>query len=926
MSGSQPSLFSTTHTHHSRRESQAKSPTSISTSRIRGITTRSSQQPGSNHQHRRLQLRNAGFRGIAMPARKITPNSALWSPNSEPAAQGNENEDTRTLSGGIIQRSEEPEVSSLGILQEISNSTRRRSRTARPDLASLFQDPELPEGKDEGRREWSYTERGDENRVLSLRTLDLFDDAMKLREGSPNSKTLSPIAKSPIGKQHKGKHTRVASLNSESFKYIEHLESQLAALEAQIQSLTSPTSAKAQAAKLRELATESRTLRQEVSEWESKYGDRVQGEIEQHAAVESDLRARVKSLEKDVKTKDAKVKGLEWELENEGRKSKDVAAFQLENRNLERRLDVLTKLLAQSPPKSNQRSDLVGSRSNDGQSRMPRPTSMMPRIPSTPEPNFSDTPIMPWPPVWDKASPQLSSDASESSRDPDEDNFDDLLHYPSKRFRLSYDLDTAFSGPDASSMMGSSHLSFSRPTSVASDVPLSPIPWGLPLPSPSENKSRASNKPRRTRRFASGSCSLKPLILPTATSAQPISASPMHSPAIRSRDVSGNSVDPTTAFLSENLSNSPVSTTAHFEQAYRPEMRDETFRSLERESPFAQLPEPIPETRGTPPPVSEFLNYPDLDETVGKAKGRTLLAELDLANVDADEDETVTLANSTRISSPRCFCFCHQSRKGDALTARSISVSHRQSPKKTLSTSQSPVSSLFASLLSVISDVRQSPTQLARKIITNAWYLTAGTKTINVFAWWLLGLFLGPIGRRERKQGLRSSFISEAERTPSLHLQTVDRDQGRTISQQERDHSSPVSDADRRCNGIGVDAAPFAAEGITLSSSVLSTYVPSTTSNNTQYKYHRCKDCTIHPSSSLWLWLKLSVAIVLAVGVAVKNGPGTLFAACPRPHVDEQSGGRNTALKLLCPTDGGEKSRKRNAVDDHKGVENKEVS
>ncbi|KMU89081.1 hypothetical protein CIHG_06883 [Coccidioides immitis H538.4] len=69
---------------------------------------------------------------------------------------------------------------------------------------------------------------------------------------------------------------------------------------------------------------------------------------------ESQLRSKVRALERELETKDNKIRELEWEAEMDHQRLRSLEAVNSTNRSLERRVDVLTELLAQSPSKSEQ--------------------------------------------------------------------------------------------------------------------------------------------------------------------------------------------------------------------------------------------------------------------------------------------------------------------------------------------------------------------------------------------------------------------------------------------------------------------------------------------------------------------------------------------------------------------------------------------
>lgn len=166
----------------------------------------------------------------------------------------------------------------------------------------------------------------------------------------------------------------------QSSAYIEHLEAQIAALQVQVQSLTSPSITRQHSSKLRALTTESRILRQEVSEWENNFNERVKEEVDQRVKIEASLRGRVKNLEREVEGKDRKLAELQAELHYLRRAAGETEALYHENGTLAKRVEVLTELLAQSPVKTSFQPDLSPGFEVDGQRHKHRHTPMPPRL------------------------------------------------------------------------------------------------------------------------------------------------------------------------------------------------------------------------------------------------------------------------------------------------------------------------------------------------------------------------------------------------------------------------------------------------------------------------------------------------------------------------------------------------------------------
>ena len=138
------------------------------------------------------------------------------------------------------------------------------------------------------------------------------------------------------------------STSLEVTKYIEHLENQLTAANAKIESYASPAANKTRSSKVRALSIESRILRQEVFDWEN-FAQRVKDESDQHLALEIGIRSRLQMLEDELEIKDVEMRELEWELDTLRARVKDAEGLLEINLNLDKRIDVLTSLLVISP-------------------------------------------------------------------------------------------------------------------------------------------------------------------------------------------------------------------------------------------------------------------------------------------------------------------------------------------------------------------------------------------------------------------------------------------------------------------------------------------------------------------------------------------------------------------------------------------------
>jgi len=869
---------------------------------------------GLSRQNRRLKLRNIGFRGVILPARKISPILNACSPRSEQVHCAENDNDRPRESQRRTLYGEDLPPSPVNILQEISNSTRGGKDSPRPSLVEILEDSTAVEGSTGGFLTSWYQEASNNSSPLPKDSPDI-GGIMKLREGSLNSKTPPPLS-SPLAKQVKGRHKRSLNLRSTSFeaaKYIEHLESQLASIQTQLESLTSPTSTKSQSAKLRALSAESRALRQEVTEWEQKFDDKVSEEVDRRVEMESKLKAKITTLEREIESRDSRVRELEWEVESNLQRVKDTEAVEMTNYNLERRVDVLTELLAQSPTKLEMHSAASSPSRSVAQKRTPRPRSMMPRLPSSPGGIRLSLGAMPELTAWEMNGPRSDSVESDSSQDIAPDYIIKSQQGPLKRQRLSKEFGSADSGLGTSCSLRSVPCSLSRSTSVISDAPISPTAWGLPLPANSDPKTELPSRQRRMRRFPSGSCSLKPLILPTATGSisLPASAPALGSHISASRDVSGTSIDSTISFLSGPDYSSTFDTPTQPSRGRSATWtQEETMKGLEGQATAQEVPLVLEERlRATLPSQQPFL---DPEETSDESRidgpteqflaGRNLFAELKRAG-DSNNSHTGTETTSINPASPSNFLRRRQRLLADQdITPRPIAkhLLVKSQPAKSMAlTTISSINAhgLFSNISVVLSEVRRDPLQLARRIVRNAW--SSQSTRFGGIGWWLLGLLFGPSTRKEWPAD-RKIAKEEPPKGFNWHHYSADASKARRFAQYHGQALPP----DRTESASVRNVEPARATSSRESSETLKKIA---TMFYARPDPIRCKDC-VEPQSgrTLKLWCKFSLALVLAVAVAVKDGPGTLLEECPQRHYEGPEVDRAERVEL--PAHAGESS------------------
>lgn len=887
------------------------------------ITSQPHASPPQNEdlsqQSKRLQLRNIGFRGPVLPFRRISP---LYGASIE-AFRPTNNESSPASAEKRTLYGEDLPYSPVNILQEIHNSTKRKRAAPRPATPAIFEE-NRGHGKvnnDASQTSW-YKEGSNDCSPAALVATPV--NMMKLPEGSFNQRTPPPLS-SPLAKHVKGhslNRFEVRSASAEASKYIEHLESQLTSANAQ---LTSPATSKKRAAKLRALTTENRNLRHEISNWETGFDARLQEEKDHRYEVDMELRSRIRALEDDMEWKDARIVELEWEVDSMRVKVRDAEGLEEANVSLEKRIDVLTSMLVQSPTKLEARSmtTLPKKENRDPFKQTPMPRSMLPRIPSSSGDARPSLDTVCESTFWHPESCGPSSRIAETPETHNETiledrifqspTFDEGMRSPDSA-RHSRHSSFVDSRSRASSFYRSTPSSASRPNSFRSSGSFGPTSWGLPYPDESVIKS--ANKQRKMRRFPSGSSTLRPLILPTATI---VPSSPVSAPTYPSidatarRNISEVSLDPTTAFLSRPLDSSPFSTQMiqHPRPRSTSEAQEQTLRALEGNigcSNDSWASRPTPSVPGEP--FIEFEKIPS-EKRKRRSRPQSLQKELEQANIEQTEGGHAELGIREHLedgllpsggddqsgqflirtdSSP-----CKEFLPNSHLRVRRPSRDSDVTPKPTkvalpdAITSHQPIKTrpsnalnpehahgIYYRLTNLISQTKQDPLVLARRLLANAWI--RGSKQLGGMGWWLLGLIYHRSKWRERDRAADSGIVEDTS-TKDFDWQhfSAEASRSRIAEHYFRDYGG----TDRRDTWM---SPPHISQG-RPDFRIIPPFAPSPPSRIEPHLFP-CEDC-VEPSSrrTLRLWFQFSLTIVLAVGLAVKNGPGTLLISqSPHPH------------------------------------------
>ena len=869
-------------------------------------TNHTNPPPRLNQQSRRLQLRNVGFRGPVLPARRISPIISASQHGSESFNRPVNSENTPISTDRRMLYGEDLPPSPVNILQEIHNSKRRRRVSPRSGFGQIFEDTTGTESIEQGGTFW-YNETSNNGSPARLTMTPA--NTIKLHEISLNGKT-PPSLGSHLAKQGNGNNENRPSLrsaSSEAAKYIEHLETQLCAANAKLDTVMSPTTHKARSAKLRALTAESRSLRQEVSEWERHFTERVGEETGQHLDVEAGLKTRLQVLEDDLEVKGAKIRELETELEGIRAKVKDAEVLEAVNVDLERRIDVLTNLLVRSPTKLELHSATSSPSKADPSKRTPRPRSMLPRVAFSPGGARLSVSSVSESGFRHSMSFGSTSSISESPEgaDPTKTHEGETMSPVSNRNSRQFNSTNLDSG--TSTLFHSGPSSSSRPNSIQSASSFGTASWGLPFPPDTENN--ANNRQRRMRRFPSGSYSLKPLILPTATTIPSLPASAPIYPCspTPSRNITDISLDPTTAFLSRHDLGSPTSApTPSNQRDSAAWAQEQALRSLEGRN--RQL-EPVDVQPSNPEDERAPLNESSSEAcTFRRVRPRSLREELEQDNllieesfedglipVDLDED-----AQLKPVSSGLSPLQSHTPSQNNLLRDRQPSPTSDTTPKprpKSASAIPRPpqttptstlaaqnTSSIFSYLINLINRTKQEPLTLAQRLLYNAWVL--GSARLGGVGWWLIGLVFGSSCRKSKRaaDGRTADGTKSRLRNDGFdwHHYSARASRQRTAKQFLRDQGAEYQ----------IQKTPQPQSSTTVYSRLIE--------ESQVFPCDKCIETSSH--RTLRLWWQFTLAMVLAVGVAIKYGPGVLLvddSMAPSPPSARRPPSRISSRQLL---------------------------
>ncbi|KAL1589478.1 hypothetical protein WHR41_01731 [Cladosporium halotolerans] len=795
---------------------------------------------GASRQTRRIQLRNAGFRGPTMPGRKVTPkslSSSTWSNASGGHPQSSDAEN-QSPSGARANLSVGKRKGS-GVLTEIGNSTLtrpKRQTPARPRVTSAKFFTNM-----EGRKSGEY------------------DVAFPEENPSPPAHKSSIKPRSAKVRSKLGAKRR--SVSGETKHYIDHLEAELAAAQSQLSAVTSPSVTRQQTSKLRTLNSETKQLQQALEEWESKYEERVQEIVEQYTAVEVSLRSQIRGFEEQSEEDRYRIHELEEQV---GNMNQGLESAEAANVQLEKRLEILSDLLATSA-----KIDLHAETPGRNR-RMSRPKSMHPRFPTTGN-------LMISPERLSEAGTQPTSPAL-SFTDPS--GHLDLRQTRSHQELISGSFSQSDHVSDAESVFSDAPMLGESLTTAEAYMPIHHTSIDMPPPS-IPGRGRPT---RRMRRFGAGSMGPKPLILPSASHFDHVPASapvlerhetmpslPFRDSSLGRRDGSpmfgrrraSTMVDQATM---ASLTGSALLTVPSFERT------DDNSSSIA--SPTSTKSQ------------SSVKDYSSLGSCTGAAVSRNLMEELSqIRSIDTSEEsiehseqtndaESVPDSQDGLDTTELQASFhepldpipeSHSREVSETTTTTTTATVIGLRPRTTSMTTSPPEpQSFIARLRALFGDLWRSPVDLARHLIRCAQSRMRLPEALCNVQWWLVGVLLGPMAKRR--------LLSTQDPPPHCESETPSRRRLLARSRSADDlaygsfyPSSPEAGASKRSLPKPGMAGPGKkrAKGRDSSGSV---EVRSKQRELVGFRKH-----------SPWLWLKFSITLAFAIGCAFRSGPGSLL-------------------------------------------------
>jgi len=649
-------------------------------------------------------------------------------------------------------------------------------------------------------------------------------------------------------RRHQRTHSKRHSEDLDASKYIEHLEAELAALQTQLSAMTSPTVLQARSQKMRALNTEIRGLQEEVAEWEAKFHQRVQEEIEDRNQIEANLKARIRSLENDSDEHVRKVRDLQIQLEAS---LANNAMAETTNEEMEKRIDAFSDLIS-SPKKM----DMNGFPSS-ARKRHNRNKSALPRFPTTNSLAFSFKPQEQGIPTTPHPSTARGSEQNRTGFEFLQQNDAALAALTSSASDDGLSHSVALSDPPS----GNSLKRWSTPEAFT-------MTDNSMLPSTGKH-------PRRMRRFHATNMP-KPLLLPSSASG--LHNLPSTAPSMERHESPAAFPFPTLPDVSEvpalsgyDMFMSPLPTTGRRRARTSADGIELALRRTS--SPFfaAITPETSSsksKTMSTSPDVAVSEDTPRDYSSLGSAIGRNLLEELErakdakstmtsdleseLRQVSGASDDTTKpdrlsspLSTSRQVSSNgnqglrRRSWTCHQRSLSDQTGLPALgdgSCPHDGYGDSKERQEEQRFRGFLHSLWRQLYDTARQSLQYAQSV-------TLRSNTIQKLQWWLVQLFLGPqVTRRMMASSMRLPRRSvESSELRNLSLTPTGRGSKQSLAAElDMFSEQAIRRSERRFDG-----SPQRNEWLTR--------------------------------HSLWTWMRFSLTMAFAVGAAIRDGPAAVM-------------------------------------------------
>nr|POE99386.1 hypothetical protein CFP56_52778 [Quercus suber] len=781
--------------------------------------------PGTCRQTRRLQLRNSGFRAAAVPSRKVTPQS-LTSASTSWSSTQNVSEDAENVSpDGVFGALPGNRRQSAGVLREISNpSTLTRPRRQKPRIKM-----------DEG----------------------VFNPAMANYGGVYADAPLSSPPLPPSGIKPRSAKTRAKmkrrSISTENSKHIEFLEAELEAAQSQLRAQISPTVTRQRATHIRSLSTETKLLQEQVEEWEKKFDERLQEMLEPYLAAEADIRTRARGLEEELELSRYRIGELEGQLDV---KTQNMETIETANFDLEQRLEMMARLLASSPTKSDSHTfksinEVAGTRR-----KQLRPKSMLSRFPTVSSlitfPEHQSQ--IHFSPMHSRSQTTPSPLADSSWRQP----------------RLS--IETNFHHSDHSSDAASvfSEAPMTADSMTSEDASES-VAGGFNSWNQHAVHSARPRPGRRMRRFGAGSVGMKSLILPVTSNCEPVVSAP------RPRYAERRGTMPSLESHSRPLSrageaDSPCSSASRRRASTDGDRTTSSILALTPFGPPRQVSNDrsesyrAPGSQGSETTTRRF-------SSLGTVAARNLLDELSAArsshsspSMNGDRPSSSAASQNSQTmdhTTLESYLSIHSSPirhiSSSSSLARSASTETAvQSHARAFHMSHSNPSA-WTQLRIIFGDLWRSPVDIVRHFILATQTRMRIPGPLRNVQWWLIGVLIGPMARRYM-----------LKRNPDQPCNSPNSREGQALIE------APPSIREDLAYG-----SVFTSPRSTPDRGVMSGKGRKRALASPEAPRRDVVCCAHHASAkhSPWMWLRFSLTLAVAVGVAFKEGPGNLLKA-----------------------------------------------